>query len=165
MWGRHLLLEIRYMSACEGNHYHDPNLEKKKNTHIGALGTCPSTVMSTIASRDREDDEERSRSPKRARVDSAVVDDTELDGHAHPTHEQSETRTDAETEVDTIDPVAADCTDPGCVLPASHVLLPSRASPTSFSSCATRQLLERDVGITEYISQDVPPIHGIIKQR
>ncbi|KAI6105807.1 tRNA pseudouridine synthase D [Pisolithus sp. B1] len=36
------------------------------------------------------------------------------------------------------------------------------ASP---SSCTTRQLLESDVGITEYVSRDVPPICGIIKQR
>jgi tRNA pseudouridine13 synthase len=48
------------------------------------------------------------------------------------------------------------------VLPPSHTLL--GIAPT-FSSDGLRQVLQTDVGISEYISQDVPPISGIIKQR
>lgn len=95
--------------------------------------------MSTALSRDREDDEELSRSPKRVKVDEPSTDAEETVG--------SETH----------------CTNATCILPPSHVLLGNQSS--SHSSCTTRQLLESDVGITEYVSRDIPPVRGIIKQR
>jgi tRNA pseudouridine13 synthase len=49
------------------------------------------------------------------------------------------------------------------ILPPSHAVLLGIA-PT-FSSDGLRQVLQTDVGISEYISRDVPPISGIIKQR
>ncbi|KAL4081653.1 pseudouridine synthase [Scleroderma yunnanense] len=95
--------------------------------------------MSTTISRDREDDDEQSRSPKRVKVDTLSTDADEI--------LRSETQ----------------CTDPDGILPPSHVLLGNQ--PSSSSSSTARQLLESDVGITEYISRDVPPVCGIIKQR
>jgi len=95
--------------------------------------------MSTALSRDREDDDELSRSPKRIKVDVPSAEAEETVG--------SETH----------------CTDANCILPPSHILLGNQLS--SSSSCTTRQLLESDVGITEYISRDIPPVLGIIKQR
>lgn len=103
--------------------------------------------MSTTTIRDRDDDDDAQfRSPKRVKVE-----DPSLTG-VDETNEASTT-----TSTDT------SCTDPSCILPPSHVLLRNRLS--SPSSCTTRQLLESDVGITEYVSRDVPPICGIIKQR
>ncbi|KAI6035142.1 tRNA pseudouridine synthase D [Pisolithus orientalis] len=100
--------------------------------------------MSTSTSRDRDDnDDEQFRSLKRAKVEASSAD------------------VDERNEGTTV--TGADCTDPSCILPSSHVLLRNRLSIPS--SCTTRQLLESDVGITEYVSRDVPPICGIIKQR
>lgn len=47
------------------------------------------------------------------------------------------------------------------ILPPSHSLLTSLQRPVG----STIQFGEEDVGITEYISQDLTPIQGIIKQR
>jgi hypothetical protein len=47
------------------------------------------------------------------------------------------------------------------VLPPSYVLLGRLPRPTG----TTSQLTEQDVGITEYVSKDLSPIEGIIKQR
>lgn len=49
------------------------------------------------------------------------------------------------------------------ILPPSHILL-GLSHPQTISG-GLRQLLERDVGISEYITRDLPPIRGIIKQR
>ncbi|KAI6047420.1 pseudouridine synthase [Pisolithus marmoratus] len=100
--------------------------------------------MSTTTSRDREDDDGQFRSPKRAKLEAPSLAD--VDGTNEATASAD-----------------AGCTDPNCILPPSHVLLCNRLSTPS--SCTTRQLLESDVGITEYVSRDVPPICGIIKQR
>ena len=95
--------------------------------------------MSAALSRDREDDDEHSRPQKRVKVDAPSTDAEEtVGGETH-------------------------CANSNCILPPSHVLLGDQLS--SSSSCTTRQLLESDVGITEYISRDIPPVWGIIKQR
>lgn len=50
------------------------------------------------------------------------------------------------------------------LLPPSRVLLGK--SPASHAQeTSTGHTLEFDVGITEYISNDLPPVHAIIKQR
>jgi len=85
--------------------------------------------------REREDDDSEARSPKRTKT-------TELDGN----HIVSKSSQAEES-----------------ILPPSHVLL--GLSPPSTTSSGLRQLLECDVGISEYISRDLPPIRGIIKQR
>ncbi|KAG2056320.1 tRNA pseudouridine synthase D [Suillus hirtellus] len=110
--------------------------------------------MSSSAIREREDDEELARSPKRAKVDQ-LVDDGPIVADTSPpmsaviaTGDSKENHTSA---------VAAES-----VLPPSHTLL--GIAPT-FSSNGLRQVLQTDVGISEYISRDVPPISGIIKQR
>jgi len=50
------------------------------------------------------------------------------------------------------------------ILPPSHSLL-GTAPPLQDESGAIIRLMESDVGISEYISKDVPKISGIIKQR
>jgi hypothetical protein len=50
------------------------------------------------------------------------------------------------------------------LLPSSRALLPS-ARLVERPADQANLTFEADVGITEYVSQDVPPIHGIIKQR
>ena len=45
-----------------------------------------------------------------------------------------------------------------CILPSSRSLIGSRLHEDS-------HIVESDVGITEYISRDLQPIHGTIKQR
>ena len=50
---------------------------------------------------------------------------------------------------------------PETLLPPSRILLGTRpGQPTSIGHTE-----EYDVGISEYISKDLPPIHAIIKQR
>ncbi|KIJ70068.1 hypothetical protein HYDPIDRAFT_23214 [Hydnomerulius pinastri MD-312] len=97
--------------------------------------------MSTSITREREDDEEQSRSPKRTKVDS-LPDAPAVSETTKNTPDKSE---------------------PESILPPSHILLGKSSPP--ISSSGLRQLLESDVGISEYISRDVPPISGIIKQR
>ncbi|KAG2141802.1 tRNA pseudouridine synthase D [Suillus bovinus] len=98
--------------------------------------------MSSSAVREREDDEELTRSPKRIKLDE-LTDDGPI----------ADTSPLASAAV----AVAVES-----VLPPSHALL--GIAPT-FSSNGLRQVLQTDVGISEYISRDVPPISGIIKQR
>ncbi|KAH7887645.1 tRNA pseudouridine synthase D [Phlebopus sp. FC_14] len=93
--------------------------------------------MSTSVIREREDDDERSRSPKRSRV-------------GDPTEEHVVEITERRDQ-------------PESILPPSHILLGNGLpllTPGQF-----RQLLESDVGISEYISRGILPINGIIKQR
>lgn len=85
--------------------------------------------------REREDDDSQSRSPKRTKT--TEFDDNHVVGSSSQA-EQS-------------------------ILPPSHVLL-GLGSP-QITSNGLRQLLECDVGISEYITHDLPPISGIIKQR
>ncbi|KAF9226574.1 tRNA pseudouridine synthase D [Gyrodon lividus] len=99
--------------------------------------------MSVSITREREDGDEGLRSPKRTKVDNLANE-----------HAPSETIQTQST---------PDKTEPESILPPSHVLLGVSSSPTS--SDGLRQLLESDVGISEYISRDVAPISGIIKQR
>ncbi|KAF8845835.1 tRNA pseudouridine synthase D [Paxillus ammoniavirescens] len=96
--------------------------------------------MSTSITREREDDDEGLRSPKRTKVDNLV---------------------DEHTPDETV--ITALGIEPKSILPPSHVLLGVSSPPTS--SDGFRQLLESDVGISEYISREVAPISGIIKQR
>ncbi|KAI9574709.1 tRNA pseudouridine synthase D [Boletus coccyginus] len=84
--------------------------------------------------REREDDDNGARSPKRTKT-------TEFDGNDINKSSQAEES----------------------ILPPSHILL-GLSSPSTASG-GPRQLLECDVGISEYISRDLPPIRGIIKQR
>ena len=50
------------------------------------------------------------------------------------------------------------------LLPPSHALLrvTRRAEP---DDDGFTQMLETDVGISEYVGRDIPPIHAVIKQR
>ena len=50
------------------------------------------------------------------------------------------------------------------LLPPSHVLLGTTSTTTSKDGTMLR-IMETDVGISEYISKNVPRIEGIIKQR
>lgn len=49
-------------------------------------------------------------------------------------------------------------------LPPSHVLLGKQPAKESVDVNFPR-VTELDVGISEYVSHDVPPMHGVIKQR
>ncbi|KAG2367275.1 tRNA pseudouridine synthase D [Suillus spraguei] len=108
--------------------------------------------MSSAAVREREDDAELARSPKRTKLDELtdgpiVADTSPLTSAALAITDSKEGSSAITTE---------------SVLPPSHTLL--GIAPT-FSSNGLRQVLQTDVGISEYISRDVPPISGIIKQR
>jgi tRNA pseudouridine13 synthase len=109
--------------------------------------------MSSSAVREREDDEELARSPKRTKVDE-LTDDGPIVADTSPLMSAALAVTDSK---EGSSAVAAES-----VLPPSHALL--GIAPT-FSSNGLRQVLQTDVGISEYISRDVPPISGIIKQR
>ncbi|KAG2116077.1 tRNA pseudouridine synthase D [Suillus discolor] len=109
--------------------------------------------MSSSAIREREDDEELARSPKRAKVDE-LTDDGPIVADTSPLMSAAIAAADSK---ESTSAVAAES-----VLPPSHALL--GIAPT-FSSNGLRQVLQTDVGISEYISRDVPPISGIIKQR
>lgn len=50
------------------------------------------------------------------------------------------------------------------MLPPSHALL-NAPPPVYGPDGSMQQIMETDVGISEYIGHDVPPIEGIIKQR
>ncbi|KAF8138435.1 tRNA pseudouridine synthase D [Boletus edulis] len=95
------------------------------------------------AIREREDDDrEPTRSPKRIKT-SELDDNHTVSESLQAEHESQEAQES--------------------ILPPSHVLL--GLSPPQTTSGGLRQLLERDVGISEYITRDLPPIRGIIKQR
>lgn len=100
------------------------------------------TAFMSASIREREDDDSESRSPKRTKTtefdDTHVVSESSQAEHESNKAEQS-------------------------ILPPSHVLL-GLGSPQTTSD-GLRQLLECDVGISEYITRDIPPISGIIKQR
>lgn len=49
------------------------------------------------------------------------------------------------------------------LLPPSHALL--NLPPAVYDQDGFRRIVEPDVGISEYVGHDVPPIEGIIKQR
>ncbi|KAG9317426.1 tRNA pseudouridine synthase D [Chiua virens] len=95
--------------------------------------------------RDREDDDGESRSPKRTKTAHSELDDT------HIVSESAQAAPEA-----TSDPQES-------ILPPSHALLGLPSPQTTPGGL--RQLLECDVGISEYINRDLPPICGIIKQR
>jgi tRNA pseudouridine13 synthase len=107
--------------------------------------------MSSSTIREREDDEELARSPKRTKVDE-LADDGPIVVDVSPLMKSALVAADSKENSSTSE----------SVLPPSHTLL--GIAPT-FSSDGLRQVLQTDVGISEYISRDVPPISGIIKQR
>lgn len=77
-------------------------------------------------------------------------------------NEQQRSPKRTKLEVDIADPVKLEATKVP-LLPPSHALL---GLPTpEVSSNGTRQILETDVGISEYTGQNVPSVVGIIKQR
>lgn len=92
--------------------------------------------------REREDDDSETRSPKRTKT--AELDDNHVVGESSQAEHESNKAEEA-------------------ILPPSHVLL-GLGSPQTTSD-GLRQLLECDVGISEYITRDLPPMRGIIKQR
>lgn len=87
--------------------------------------------------REREDDDNGARSPKRTKTTEFDDNDSDITNKNSQAEES--------------------------ILPPSHILL-GLSSPSTTSG-GPRQLLECDVGISEYISRDLPPIRGIIKQR
>ena len=103
-----------------------------------------STTKSAPA-RERElDDSQDGRSPKRTKLDESLSDPK-----ASGVILLKETHTDLESEN---------------LLPPSHVLL-GTSEPTFTPDATMYRILEADVGISEYISRDVPKISGNIKQR
>jgi tRNA pseudouridine13 synthase len=92
--------------------------------------------------REREDDDNEARSPKRTKT-------TEFDDNHIVSKSSQAEQEPNETEQS--------------ILPPSHILL-GLGSPHTTSG-GLRQLLECDVGISEYITRDHPPVRGIIKQR
>ena len=110
--------------------------------------------MSSSAVREREDDEELARSPKRTKVDEST-DDGPIVADTSPLMSSALAAAADSKEDSPSAPVVN-------VLPLSHTLL---GIASTFSSDGLRQVLQTDVGISEYISRDVPTISGIIKQR
>lgn len=92
--------------------------------------------------REREDDDSEARSPKRTKT-------TEFEHIVGESSQAEQLEESNEREQS--------------ILPPSHILL-GLSSPQTTSG-GLRQLLECDVGISEYIGRDFAPIRGIIKQR
>ncbi len=110
-----------------------------------------STTMSTI--RQREEDADPSRSPKRTKIDAE--DNVEQD----VTMTDPESSTNPATDLSEVPPK-----EPDSLLPPSHVFL--NAPPAVYTPDGSMQkIMETDVGISEYVGHDVPKIEGIIKQR
>jgi tRNA pseudouridine13 synthase len=99
------------------------------------------------AVREREEDDIPGRSPKRPRT----VDEMDMD---------------ATTAAAALPAATEDAAKPAAssVLPPSHTLL---SAPRHVGSTEGPELriMETDVGISEYVGHDIPPIQGIIKQR
>ena len=117
----------------------------------GALQTVPlasiaRSIMMSASIRERDhDDLEPDRSAKRTKVDdttAAEVNDTTL-----VVDDSRDVVRDSESQ---------------SLLPPSHSLL---GIPQPTSDGSTLRILERDVGISEYVGRDVPSFSGIIKQR
>ncbi|THG97146.1 hypothetical protein EW026_g4807 [Hermanssonia centrifuga] len=107
--------------------------------------------MSTI--RQREEDADPSRSPKRTKLDAE--DNVEQD----VTMTDPESSTNPATDLSEVPPK-----EPDSLLPPSHVFL--NAPPAVYTPDGSMQkIMETDVGISEYVGHDVPKIEGIIKQR
>lgn len=99
--------------------------------------------MST--SRQREDDlQSTERSPKRTKLDDEENQDVVM------IYRDDEEEAVGDTAFESL-------------LPPSHKFL--NAPPTLRSDGMAQQVLEKDVGISEYIGYDVPQVGGIIKQR
>jgi hypothetical protein len=104
--------------------------------------------MSSTAVREREtDDTEEERLAKRVKMDG---------GHSIESHDPSQ---DMEMPL-TVPEAQSTSKD---LLPPSRRLLPSQ-EPKQFGGDDYR-VSEPDVGISEYIANDIPQIQGIIKQR
>lgn len=96
-------------------------------------------MTDTASTRERElDDSLEERSPKRTKLDDCH---SLNEDHTAPTTSEEEN-----------------------LLPPSHVLL-GLAKPTAAADGSLYRISEEDVGISEYVSSDIPRIGGIIKQR
>ena len=122
------------------------------NLNIVMVACCKSclqrftrSIIMSASIREREhEDTEPDRSAKRTKVGDTVaeVDDTTM-------------LVDNSRDSDVVG-------DSQSVLPPSHSLL---GIPQPTSDGFTLRILERDVGISEYVGRDVPSFNGIIKQR
>lgn len=101
-------------------------------------------IFMSASTREREDDDNEARSSKRTKTTSSEFHDD----HVASKSLQADLGSNEAQE---------------SILPPSHVLL-GLSSPQTTSG-GLRQLLECDVGISEYITRNLPPIRGIIKQR
>jgi tRNA pseudouridine13 synthase len=103
-----------------------------------------------LSTREREpDDTEFERSPKRTRVDHPPVSE-------NPSSGDDVAVTDLPASEDT------NLVESQNLLPPSHILL---GIPPPTSDGHILRILERDVGISEYVGRDIRRIDGIIKQR
>lgn len=144
--------------------------------------------MAESSSRERPDDFDDHNPQKRTKLDednlvdaNAIVLDVDLETTNASTEKQDDMVVDTEgvqnveivvvseteQEIDEDpNPNQKSDTDPKLqnFLPPSRILLGANPSgPTSNPEFS--RTTEVDVGISEYVSHDVPPIHGVIKQR
>lgn len=100
--------------------------------------------MSATRPREEDDAENNAPSPKRAKVDEETTQDVAMTEASVPTNIE-ETQEELES-----------------ILPPSHALL---GLPVPTLDGETLRIMETDVGISEYVGNDLPKIEGIIKQR
>ena len=113
--------------------------------------------MSSPKTRPREHEEVHGApDAKRAKLDGASNDEDVL---------MTETCEVAVVSVSELEEQAEPASqEPESLLPPSHTLL--NAPPPVFGPDGSmQQIMETDVGISEYVGHDVPKIGGIIKQR
>ena len=116
------------------------------------------------AKRQRLDDAENANdstildvTPEEPEVDVMMRNEPEADSITMTESAAAATIVDEEAEMSSTSMVET-------LLPPSRVLLGKLPASHAHES-TTGHTLEYDVGISEYISKDLPPIHAIIKQR
>lgn len=118
----------------------------------------PPPMSSSPKTRPREPDETGQPCAKRAKVDDTDVDMTASTDSAVAVVNIADIEDQEDIDVDAKDD------EPETLLPPSHALLNTK-TPVYGSDGSMQQIVETDVGISEYIGFDVPKIEGIIKQR
>ena len=115
-------------------------------------------MSSSPKTRPREQDTTGEPCAKRAKVDDTDVDTTASADTAVAVVNIADIEDQEDMDVD------AKGDEPETLLPPSHALLNTKR-PVYGSDGSMQQIMETDVGISEYIGFDVPKIEGIIKQR
>lgn len=118
-------------------------------------------MSSSPKTRLRELDDHASEEPTAKRTKLSGTENAEADV---PMDTDREVAVVNISELEEQDAMDTDTPEQESMLPPSHALL-NAPPPVYGPDGAMQQIMETDVGISEYIGFDVPKIEGIIKQR